>query len=94
MDLSNEYSGIARVARTESHLRDLLSSSDTEAMEAQRDAARLLERLPVRQTLPIECVELQGLSVTGAAHLAGLAESAVKVGVHRGLQVLAAMLRS
>jgi RNA polymerase sigma-70 factor (ECF subfamily) len=74
--------------------RDLLTSTDTQAMEAQRDVARLLERLPERQRLPIECVKLQGLSVTEAAHLTGLTESAVKIGVHRGLKVLAAMLRS
>jgi RNA polymerase sigma-70 factor (ECF subfamily) len=73
---------------------DLLSSSDTQAMDAKRDVARLLERLPERQRLPIECVKLQGLSVTEAAHLTGLTESAVKIGVHRGLKVLAAMLRS
>jgi RNA polymerase sigma-70 factor (ECF subfamily) len=70
---------------------DLLRSSDTQAMEAQRDIACLLEQLPDRQRLPIEYVKLQGLSVSEAARITGLSESAVKVGVHRGLKALAAL---
>jgi RNA polymerase sigma-70 factor (ECF subfamily) len=71
---------------------ELLSSSDTQAVDAQRDVARLLERLPERQRLPIEYVKLKGLSVAEAARITGFSESAVKVGVHRGLKALAALL--
>jgi len=34
-------------------------------------------------------MKLEGLSVTETAKLTGLSESAVKVGVHRGLKALA-----
>jgi RNA polymerase sigma-70 factor (ECF subfamily) len=39
-------------------------------------------------------MKLQGLSVTETARMTGMSESAVKVGVHRGLKALAAMIRS
>ena len=72
---------------------DLLSSSDSEAAEARRDLGKLLEQLPDRQRLPIVHMKLEGLSVAEAARLTGMSESAVKVGVHRGLKALAAMIR-
>jgi len=72
---------------------DLFVASDTEAADARRDVARLLERLPDRQRLPIVHVKLEGLSVTETARVTGMSESAVKVGVHRGLRALAAMIR-
>jgi RNA polymerase sigma-70 factor (ECF subfamily) len=72
---------------------DLLSSSDNEAAEARRDLAKLLEQLPDRQRLPIVHMKLEGLSVAQAARVTGMSESAVKVGVHRGLKALAAMIR-
>lgn len=72
---------------------DVLAASDTEAAEAQRDVAKLLLQLPDRQRLPIQHVKLEGLSVSEAAHVTGMSESAVKIGVHRGLKALAAMIR-
>jgi len=72
---------------------DLFVASDTEAADARRDVARLLERLPDRQRLPIVHMKLEGLSVTETARVTGMSESAVKVGVHRGLRALAAMIR-
>jgi RNA polymerase sigma-70 factor (ECF subfamily) len=71
---------------------DVFASSDTEAADARRDIAKLLERLPDRQRLPIIHVKLEGLSVVETAQVTGMSESAVKVGVHRGLKVLAAMM--
>ncbi len=71
----------------------VFASSDTEAADARRDLAKLLERLPERQRLPIQYMKLEGLSVIEAARAAGMSESAVKVGVHRGLKALAAMIR-
>jgi RNA polymerase sigma-70 factor (ECF subfamily) len=38
-------------------------------------------------------MKLEGLSVIEAARAAGMSESAVKVGVHRGLKALAKMIR-
>jgi RNA polymerase sigma-70 factor, ECF subfamily len=72
---------------------DLFALSDTEAADARRDLAKLLERLPDRQRLPIIHMKLEGLSVVETARITGISESAVKVGVHRGLKALAAMIR-
>jgi RNA polymerase sigma-70 factor (ECF subfamily) len=74
--------------------RDFLSSADSEAAEARRDLGKLLDRLPDRQRLPIVHTKLEGLSVTETAQLTGMSESAVKVGVHRGLKALAALIRN
>lgn len=71
----------------------VFSGSDTEAADARRDIARLLDRLPDRQRLPIRHMKLEGLSVVEVAKLTGMSESAVKVGVHRGLKALAKMIR-
>ena len=38
-------------------------------------------------------MKLEGLSVTETARITGLSESAVKVGVHRGLKALSALIR-
>jgi RNA polymerase sigma-70 factor, ECF subfamily len=70
----------------------VFASSDTEAADARRDVAKLLEQLPERQRLPIRYMKLEGMSVIEAARAAGMSESAVKVGVHRGLKALAAMI--
>ena len=66
----------------------VFTESATDASDARRDLAGLLETLPDRQRLPIQHVKLQGLSVTEAAALLGMSESAVKVGIHRGLKAL------
>lgn len=72
---------------------DLFGSIDDEAALAKRDVARLLERLPDRQRLPIVHTRLEGLSVAEAAQVTGMSESAVKIGVHRGLKALTSMIR-
>jgi len=72
---------------------DVLSASDTEAADARRDLRKLLEQLPQRQRLPIVHMKLEGLSVAETARVTGMSESAVKVGVHRGLKTLAAIIR-
>ena len=72
---------------------EVFASSDTEAMEAKKDLNKLLASLPDRQRLPIEHVKVEGLSVVEAAQLTGMSESAVKIGVHRGLKALAARIR-
>ncbi len=70
-----------------------LAARDDSAAEARRDLAKLLESLPDRQRLPIIHVKLEGLSVAETARLTGMSESAVKIGVHRGLKALAARIR-
>jgi RNA polymerase sigma-70 factor, ECF subfamily len=69
------------------------SSADADAAEAKRDLGKLLEQLPDRQRLPIVHTKLEGLSVEATAQVTGMSESAVKVGVHRGLKALAAKIR-
>jgi len=69
------------------------SAADAEAADARRDLGKLLQQLPERQRLPLIHTKLEGLSVAEAARLTGMSESAVKVGVHRGLKALAAMIR-
>jgi RNA polymerase sigma-70 factor (ECF subfamily) len=72
---------------------EVMAASDTEANDARRDIGKLLEQLPDRQRLPIQYVKLDGLSVVEAAQLTGMSESAVKVGIHRGLKALASKMR-
>ncbi|QCP52146.1 sigma-70 family RNA polymerase sigma factor [Trinickia violacea] len=71
---------------------DIFCASDDEPLAARRDIGKLLDQLPDKQRLPILHVKLEGLSVAETAQLTGLSESAVKVGVHRGLKALAARL--
>ena len=72
---------------------ELFAASDEEAREARRDLATLLARLPDRHRLPILHVKIEGLSVAETARRTGMSESAVKVGIHRGLKALAAFIR-
>lgn len=73
---------------------EIFAESATEVSDARRDLSGLLDTLPDRQRLPITHVKLQGLSVTETAALTGMSESAVKVGIHRGLKALAARIKS
>ncbi len=72
---------------------EIFAASDNDAMEARRDLTKLLEQLPERQRLAIQYVKLDGLSVKEAASLARMSESAVKIGVHRGMRALAALIK-
>ena len=71
---------------------DIFAASAIDAADARHDLARVLAQLPRRQRLPIIHMKLQGLSVSETAALTGMSESAIKVGVHRGLKMLAALL--
>jgi RNA polymerase sigma-70 factor (ECF subfamily) len=70
----------------------VFASSDTDASDARRDLGCLLEKLPDHQRLPIVHMKLEGLSVIETAQATGMSESAVKVGVHRGLKALAVLI--
>jgi len=70
----------------------LFATNDHEAADARRDVNKLLQQLPDNQRLPIVHTKLEGLSVTEAAAATGMSESAIKVGVHRGMKALAALM--
>lgn len=72
---------------------ELIAASDADAAEARRDLDKLLACLPERQRLPIVHMKLEGLSVIETAQATGMSESAVKVGVHRGLKALTALMK-
>jgi len=74
-------------------VEDLLAATDSQAHEARRDLATLLAKLPDRHRLPIVHVKIEGLTVAEAAKRTGMSESAVKIGIHRGLKALAAIVR-
>ena len=71
----------------------VFASTANDAAEAQYDVAKLLRGLPDRQRLPILYVKIEGASVTDTAIRTGMSESAVKVGIHRGLKTLAERIR-
>ncbi len=70
----------------------VFAATDNEAAAARRDVLKLLDGLPDRQRLPIQYMKLEGLTVVEAARVTGMSESAVKVGVHRGLRALAKLM--
>lgn len=72
---------------------ELFVEAADEAVDARRDVRQLLATLPKGQRVPIEHTRLLGMSVAETASATGLSESAVKVGVHRGLKALAARIR-
>jgi RNA polymerase sigma-70 factor (ECF subfamily) len=75
-------------------LEDLFAAPENEAAEASHDIAKLLQQLPERQRLPIQYVKIEGGSVADTAKRTGMSESAVKIGIHRGLKALAASIRA
>lgn len=72
---------------------EFLAVEDADAASARRDLNQLLADLPDQQRLPIVHTKIEGLSVKEAAALTGMSESAIKVGVHRGLKALALKIR-
>ncbi len=72
---------------------ELFAHNDHEAADAHRDVHTLLSQLPDHQRLPIVHTKLEGLSVAEAAKATGMSESAIKVGVHRGMKALAALMK-
>ncbi len=70
-----------------------LLGAELDAQEARYDIAKLLQCLPDRQRLPIQYVKIEGATVADTALRTGMSESAIKVGIHRGLKALAAAVR-
>lgn len=72
---------------------ELFAHCETESRHARSDLQGLLRSLPDRHRLPIEQVKLRGLSIAEASRAIGMSESAVKIGIHRGLKALARRIR-
>jgi RNA polymerase sigma-70 factor, ECF subfamily len=68
----------------------LFADEEANAVEAGLDVERLLDRLPEKTRRLIRDTRLEGLSTAETASKYGVSESAVKVGVHRGLKALGA----
>lgn len=71
----------------------VVAEADIEAAEAARDVERLLAKLPQNKSRLIRQVKIDGLSTAEAAAASGVSESAVKVGVHRGIRKLSELIR-
>lgn len=73
---------------------DLAINDESAAINAAADIDKLLRSLPLKQQQAIRLTRLTGLSVPEAAAATGQSESAIKVGVHRGLKRLMARITS
>ncbi|KKX27610.1 sigma-70 family RNA polymerase sigma factor [Rhizobium sp. LC145] len=72
---------------------DIEDGFGEEALTARMDVERLLETLPAKQREFIRQVRLEGQSVSDTADRYGQTESAIKVGIHRGIKALSQRLR-
>ncbi|MBU6297824.1 MAG: sigma-70 family RNA polymerase sigma factor [Alphaproteobacteria bacterium] len=70
----------------------VFAEEEAEASDAARDVEKLLAALPESRRRLVRHVKIEGLSTAETAKRTGLSESAVKVGVHRALKTLAAMI--
>ena len=68
------------------------AADDHDAGDAQRDVATLLAELPAAQRAAIRLTRIEGYSIEEAASSTGQSESSIKVGVHRGLKKLSALM--
>ena len=66
----------------------LFSEENPEEGAVRQDVARLLGKLPPRQSALLRDVKLTGLSMEEAAARAGMSTTAAKVSVHRGMKRL------
>ena len=71
---------------------ELLAEDVSEAAMARRDLDVLLDRLPKRQQALLRDVRIEGLSMAEAADRHGISVAAVKVGLHRSLKALQALV--
>jgi RNA polymerase sigma-70 factor (ECF subfamily) len=70
----------------------VVAGEETESAGARRDVEKLLATLPPARRELVRQVKIEGLSTAEAAQRTGMSESAVKVGVHRALKALSAMI--
>ena len=71
----------------------IFAESDTDASDARRDLASILESVPERQRRILLMMKVEGASVAEVAQVTGMSPSAIKVSVHRTLKTLAARLK-
>ena len=71
---------------------EVFATSDEVARNSHRDLDKLLESLPKSSRVAIQLTKLAGYSVKEASGITGMSESAIKIGVHRGLKKLASAL--
>lgn len=71
---------------------DVFATSDEVAQDSRRDLAKLLQSLPESSRMAIQLTKLDGHSVKEASVMTGMSESAIKIGVHRGLKKMASAL--
>jgi RNA polymerase sigma-70 factor (ECF subfamily) len=91
------YKFLDYLRRTKSSFKDLpaenaeelMAGSDLAAVESSLDLQRIMSGISAKARAAIQCVKLEGLSVSEAAARCGMSEAAVKVAVHRGLKALA-----
>lgn len=93
VDLLRSQAGRAAVTDPLDEEDTIFTASSADAVDAHIDVEALLAQLPDRYRLPIKHVKLDGISVHEAAQITGMSESAIKVGIHRGLKLLAAKIR-
>jgi RNA polymerase sigma-70 factor (ECF subfamily) len=70
----------------------VLAEEDCESASARRDVEKLLAALPRNKRELVRQVKIEGLSTAEASRASGISQSAVKVGVHRALKTLSAMV--
>jgi len=70
----------------------VFAEEEADAATAKRDVEVLLARLPKAKGDLVRQTKIEGLSTAEAAERTGLSESGVKVGVHRALKALSAMI--
>ena len=72
---------------------ELFAVEEINSLQASRDIETILKTLPDHYRVPLELTKIGGLSIREAAESSGMSESAIKIGVHRGLQKLALKFR-
>ena len=70
----------------------VFAQEDCESVSARRDVEKLLAALPENKRKLVRQVKIEGLSTAEASQASGISQSAVKVGVHRALRTLSAMV--
>lgn len=73
-------------------LEDMFGTGDHEQAAMEMDVERMLSMLPEKQRDAIRLTHIEGRTIDEAAQLTGQSQSAIKVGIHRGLKRLRAYL--
>ncbi len=71
----------------------LVADDSIEPALAAFDVEALLDRIPEKHRVAIRLTKLEGYSVSEASELSGQSESAIKIGVHRGMKKLVARVK-